>query len=1156
MIKNIGGGLLSSRIPLAVLCATLLGAGTVRAEADYEYAKSLLEREDPTFRTVDLVKHLIAQLEADPRTVSEANLIHALLDRHEARTATVGTRAKFLADAEKQYAKILTGPKTFAHYALAEREAGTLDYECARALKKSATEEPANAAQYQREAAALFAKIAEKYKAAADKAYPPFDRACLEIDAWIQKNDPDMEGKAVPPALLAAAEKTFETWLDPDQRYVVTLLDQLDCIPESDAARSTFAADIVKICEARSNNDHLFKQETTVAWYEMMAGKTFALQGNSAEAETHWTEAWRAPALQKAITRERIRLSMKLKKYADVIRRVEELDGELSQMLSDDAGKEILETYTRALTLVPDATADDYQRSIRVLQTLIDHESAGGAVSPWSNQFSAAMSEVVTAARQKMMLPALRPAEWFSAATGYELHADYEHARYTEGLRITDLQRTERDQPRAHLAISVAEYEKAAECFRHAITAAHSAPPAMRLSVEPKAWLQLGRCYLRTEDYGEALVAYRAFKSLYAPKNRTWLPDPAKSESRAFYTRQVNASIADLGPMLEKSEAAAKYALNEAVRRRILPRAIIDEVGSPSADRDFQRARAEAKVAIDCLETARKQLSSAPADAAANFAQAAEAYDKAAESFAKVKPASPDYETALLSVARAYAAEQNLFATERLKDLKPEDQKKRAHDYAQKALDAFQRYDDYIAQTAAATDSITSEREKQRGSLLLTRSSLCCAVGAYAPALRHVEAYLTWQRANPASQDGMDAALFNKFRALIELAAGPAGPEQEKLFSDATDTMAAWHARKPADTATYGYMLTRLEQRLEAIAAEAATAKNADAVASCYAKIAEFEEQRFALYKAGEPTLKDFSYLLYALKRANQTAKAIDAGKKLLDTFDPKGTGVHIADEPAPWQQLLTRMIGDANAGVKGMIRFNDLNKWDRCKQDHTLLIDYMYDSPNAAQYPNGDAHRPAADRFNMDMEKALAQAQTIRRNYPDCATLKPELGDNGKSLLTIIEEEIDYRRKIAATRVLVIELATKQCEELDRAGKSDEAKAYRSLASDLLQKEIDAGHDTDEIRLKKAGLDAILEKYEEALTLLNALRNESPTDSTMYFDASKLRSTIYAKQQKWRDAIEYPAFLEQIVGYDGKMVTERWPEMKAFLKECRDHIK
>jgi len=481
MIKSIGGGLLSSHVPLALLCATLVCAGTVRAEADYEYARALLDREDPSFQTVDLVKHLIAQLEANPRTLSEAKLIHAALDRHEARKASVGMRATLLAEAEKLYGEILAGPNTFAHYSIAQRDAGTLDFDAAKALKKSALEEPANAAQYSRDAGALFAKLVQKYKTDAEKAYPAFEKAVQEIDNWTAKNDPDSEGKPIPAALVAAANKAFEAWIDPDQRYVAMLLEQLDCIPETDGARKAFAAEVAKICEVRTGNEKLSRQETAVAWYEMMEGKSYALLLNATEAENHWTEAWRAPTLQKLITRERIRLGMKLKKYADVVKQVEELD--LAQMLADDAGKEILETYTHALTLVPDVTADDYQRAIRALQALIDHESPNGIATPWSNQFSVAMADVVTSARSKLMLPSLRATEWFSTATGYTLRADAEHLRYTE------LNATDRAHARPQFEKAVSEYENAAECFRRAISAAHAATPAVRLSIEPKAWL-------------------------------------------------------------------------------------------------------------------------------------------------------------------------------------------------------------------------------------------------------------------------------------------------------------------------------------------------------------------------------------------------------------------------------------------------------------------------------------------------------------------------------------------------------------------------------------------------------------------------------------------------------------------------------------------
>ena len=1139
MTRLIGGGILFSRVPVVVLGAAMLCAGTARAEAEYEYARALIERDDPAFRTTDLVEHLIKQLEAIPGSRSDAKLIHAELDRHEARQASVARRATLLSDADKLYAELLAGPKTYAHYAVAEREAGLLNMETARALRKSAEEEPARRDEYLRNAAALFAKIAAGHKAESERQQPAFDAAYRAITKWIDTNDPDAEGKAVPAPLLTAYGKAFDAWIDPDQRYVAALVEQLDCMSDSDPARKTFSAEILTFCEKRSTDIRLANQEAATSWYTMMQGKVYAALLDEKEADAHWTEAAGAPVLKKAILRDRIRLKMKLQHYAEVVKLVEDQDGDLAQMISDDAGKEILETYTRAMTRVPDATPEDYERAIRALQALIEHESAPGITTAWSGQFSVAMSEIFTAARGKHMLPALRPAEWYSSATGFVLQADRAYLRYTE------LQRTDADHARPQFEKATAAYEDAAECLRRAITAAHAATPAVRLNIEPKAWMQLGRCYVRMQDFPEALVAYKAFQTLYQARNRTWLPDPAKAEARAFYSRQVNAALGEVDAMMQRLPASIAY-VSERLRERHIPQ---PENDGPTTDSEFRPAQSKFSIALQLAETGRAQTAHDPALAADTFAEAAKDFEKAAELFKAVKSSSHDYEPALYKIAGALTHLQNLYAVERMRDVKPADAKLKSSEYAQQALDALQRYEDYIAKTAAATESAGTERANRAGALMLTRSQLCNATGAWEHALQHAEDYLSWAKANSAPPEGIDAALFNKFRALVELSAAQSAPDQDKFLSEASETMLAWRSRKPDGDATYRYMLARLIQRHETLAA----GSSADA-AIHYEKLADLEERRMSSFKAGEATLKDHAALLFAYKRANLTSNAVAAGKALLDNFDPKGVGTYIPDDPAPWQALLAQMIGDSKSGVKGVVRYDDLTKWDRCKADHTLLIDLMYDGAEAAQFPNGDAHRPAYDRFNTDMDKALAQAQTIRRNYPDCATLKPELGQNGKALLALVEDEIDFRRKIAAARGLVIDLSTQVCDELERDGKSDDAQTYRAIASDLLQKEIDAGRDTPELKQKLVGIYISRGKLNEALTLARSIRNDADSDSALYFDASKSISIIYARQNKWADAMEYPSFLEKIDGFDGKMVKERWPDMKAFLDECRAH--
>lgn len=87
-------------------------------------------------------------------------------------------------------------------------------------------------------------------------------------------------------------------------------------------------------------------------------------------------------------------------------------------------------------------------------------------------------------------------------------------------------------------------------------------------------------------------------------------------------------------------------------------------------------------------------------------------------------------------------------------------------------------------------------------------------------------------------------------------------------------------------------------------------------------------------------------------------------------------------------------------------------------------------------------------------------------------------------------------------------------------------------------------------MRLKRAELLIAVGKHAEALELLYALRFELPETSSQYFDACKLISVAYAGQKKWREAAEYPEFVLLTAG-ESRLVRERWPEMKEFLKAC-----
>ena len=1151
MIQRIGGGLLSShvRIMAALACVSALGLNSARAESEFEYGCALIERSAPDFSTQDLVERLIAKLDANAGAAAhtDATLLKAILKRRLAQNASIAARATLLAEAEKLYAEVLAGPRTYANYTFAERDEATLDFDCVKALKKGATEDPAQSAKLMSEAAAVMAKVAQKYRAQSDALYPEFQRCWNILKVFLDHNDID-NPKPLPAGILDPLNKAFAAWVDPDQRFIAASVEQLDCLPDKDPAKKALAADLLIICGARNADEKLGDQAITVAWYGFMEGRVHAINLDEAKADEAWvaalnieTQAFSVEkrnqffAIQKLILRERVKLKMALHHYSEVVEMLSVSDMP-PNLFSDDSGKEILAAYTRALTKTDDADGSQFERAIRTLQAMIVREDNAG--SAWSAEFAGAIAETVAGARGKHLPLKLRAAEWSSAARGFMLKAEDAYRRYEE------LQHNDAGNARPQFDAAAAEYESAAECLRSAISAARKESPAARMKIESKAWLSLSRCYLRTHNYLEAVVACQAMLGTFGQKNRSWLPDPAKAANR-----DVKDALPELDTLVKQGAETLEYAKRVAIRFH--PNTIIDLEPGSAGDNEYSRARAKMELAASLEKAA-----GPPTEIVA-------AFTAAADLFAQVKPGSPNYEAALFQCALAWTSVQDQYATGKLPG-RPEDMQAKARDFAARALAAFQKYEEAVAHTAAASESVTQQRESRRGTLLLLRSSLCLAAGEWIRAADTVDEFMAWLRQNPASHNGAngangaDGALRNKFRALMELSAAKDAPDSDNYAKDAADCMNAWKSAATKNDAVYQYMLARLSRRYDALATDAAKRGLAgDAVKACNEKVADFEELRVASLKAGAPVagmLSEYSYLFWTLHRAGRAGRAIDVGKELLETFDPKGAGANIPDDEKPWQAMLIKMIGEAAGGKRGIVRYDDLAKWDRCKQDHTLLVDFMYDTVSGAQYPNGDAHRPAFDRFNVDNERALAQIQTIRRNYPDCATLKPELGENGKSYLAIIEDEIDFRRKIASARALLLDLVIGKGDELTKGNHEDEAKPYLELASNLLQVEIAKGNDSLDLKLKKAKLDATIGKYDEALKALFDIRAGSISDTVIYFEASKLMSIVFARKNKWKDAAEFPEFIANIIGFDSQRVRERWPDMKEFLEECKKH--
>jgi hypothetical protein len=340
-------------------------------------------------------------------------------------------------------------------------------------------------------------------------------------------------------------------------------------------------------------------------------------------------------------------------------------------------------------------------------------------------------------------------------------------------------------------------------------------------------------------------------------------------------------------------------------------------------------------------------------------------------------------------------------------------------------------------------------------------------------------------------------------------------------------------------------------------------------------KVADIQELRASL-ETEKPTLDDASRLVYLFKKAKEDEKAVVQAHKLLEIFNPKDKDVRIPDDEKVWQDLLARMIGDQHS--KGVISYPDFHTLDNCKNDHMTLIDYMYDTNEGKFAPTPDK-RPAFDKYDQDPEQALKWAKIIRSKYPDCQTLKAspntikalqewaaafkekysELKDlittpegEPKAMLAVVEDEIDFRRKIFAALDLVSSLGLTIANNLEKTpGREADAKKYREWANDALEKITRQKGNSPEILVKIAENNIIIGKLEEALNMLWEVKSKVARDSQLYFRVSRRISEVLGLLKKWDKAVEYPQGIAILIGFDAPYVKENWPEMKAFLKEC-----
>jgi hypothetical protein len=1199
---------------VAGACAAVLAVGFVPravAEQDYEFAKKLMEQDEPSFGTDDLVQRLIVRLEASPATVIDAKLIKATVKRRQAEKASVEKRKDLLDEAEALYKEILAGDAKHRLYAIAEKDGSTIVNDRIKATKKAAKELSATdankARQMRADAAAQMEKLAAPHKVVAEAAQPEFEKVFKAFGEWRNKNDPNMEGKPIPRDLEDQLGKTFDTWIIADKRYVAAKVEQLECYDDGDPAKKALAEELSKYTQSRIDMEVIGEFPVIMAWYSYMQGRIFAAIADAEKASEAWNTALSVDManmgddlrkqmfmLKKFVLHDFVKMKMKAKKYGDVEEVVVGalIDPNLKSFFEEDSGKDLLVDYAKALTLpVTDASgAPEYEKAIKKLREMVEKETRGGANTMWANQFSRTMAEVLEDARNKNVRPRLTSDEWYNAARGFFLMGQQEH------LKLQEMKRDNPDKVKEHkeqFEKAYEEFQNAVDYYRRAIAAARSDKTdlATRIEIEPKAWFEMGLSYVKMEHYYEAIVVNQAMRTTFMADNRKkWLPDPSNPLNKKVYTKTLMELISDLDKpkdgLVAKAGSNVMFALERNASSRTdlwnkrLKQLVLDTspdiVGdSAVTDRDYISAKNDAEFAKGLVEAVKNLADVKIVEE--NYGQASLKYVAAAERFLKVPTSSQAYELALYQAGSNFTTAQSLWFTYRFPSKKPKEQEEMSAQLSKKALDAFDKYLDYVAKNPAKDDEKGKEdkerREKLEGAILLARVTLNVGLAVastpetahdnWSNVIKSADAYLAWpQPASMPNKVQIDSTLLNKFRAQIELTGINFAPKCDPYLHGAEATMNELRKMKPNDNKLYSFMLQSLSRRYNIAAFQAEKfikegKMEAGSEEPYEVKVADLQAIRVEMIeeaKDQEPTLEDYSRLVYLFNKTGKHKKAADQAKKLLDTFDPEKKNVKIADDEKIWQGILARMIGDRETATMGVIKYNDLAKEDRCKKDHAVLIDYMYDTRQGLAAAETPEKRPSYDKYNMDMDKALKQLETIVKNYPDCQTRKVgEKAADGseKPFLTMIEEEIDFRRKIEAARDLLFKLAQEVADAETKAGNEEGAKNYRQMAYDQVEILQKIRGETPQMQIMMADIAVLNGKFEDALNSLYAVRNQQERGTPLYFDASKKISETYARMKKWEEASEYPKFLAVTAGFKSKLVKDKWPAMEQFLENC-----
>lgn len=1126
-----------------MLMSLLIPFGLAAGESDIDFARRLLAFERTDFQTDDVVEHLSKRIRLDTTRANEAAVIDALVRVNQSRSASTERRVELLAEAEERCRSALSSTKNSEAQRAAQQEYGGILKEWLRAVRALAKKDPAQAKAIGADAARAQESIVSERKVEADALYAAFDALYKE---YIK-----LGPEGVKPDFLRRMGSAFDAWTVAENCHVQAAGDWIECFEEGSAQRKEESAILLKRFEKFEEQGAIEEFAVVAAWYRVSRGRFLALGGDETKAAEVWREiqderGTSLPvqqrkglgALRRSVAYDLAKLLDKRGDWLGFIAQVERIikDPDLAELFREDRGFELRLDYARALTKQERAETSDFEQALRDLKQMVEQEKKRGNRPGAVYQISRATADVLNEAQRQGKKLRVGAEQSYLAGYGLYVSGEQKTLRRNE-LPANDPRRTELQKQAEE------DYRGAVRLYQQSISALcdGKSEATTRLRLEVKARHELSLCFYRMNQRYEAIIAawalLDAFPPDYVDNELTKIPESKRRAATAPLREAWDAAV----PMIEKAYKIQDVARAEIRKANTNPQHLwskeftvgvlrrspwdekfaIEDPSFAAGNAFFEQARRffadvrGAKNEVEQKEPARK---------------AVEMLTQAEQSFAKVasgtKYALPaNFQRALVRV--------QVFDVQLLMKMKSDE----IAVASQKAIEAIEIYE-RAAQSETSPLWTVEKKTSAAGALLLARASLEFGGGRFEEALRAADGYLLWIQKNSIQNGAVSQAQFLKFRAILALLESNA---DEALLAEAEKTYDAC-AQNLDETRKLLWMtdaLMRVQQRWLTGAVESK---------GIYAELARWQARRLALLaqEMSEPAqLGEHTRWLSFLERSGNATGAIDAAQDLLKRFDAENKNAQIADEA--WPALLARMAG--GNGQAGVIDYADLNQRDRCRQEHRILIDLLYDTAQAA-LPENDTKRPLEDRLNANLERAAAQVEKIRKNFPTAQTLDPKRGEGGVALLQGVSNEIDFRRRILAARDLLLRRTMEQAETLQSSA-PQKAERYRTIAAEQLKILMEVQGETTALKLQLAQLYVQTRRFAEALEALMNLRGILGDDRPEYFDVMKLTAQVYAQQERWEDAAEYPRFVAQTAGTESRLVRERWSDMGAFLEKC-----